>query len=104
MHLLLVAITVAAVLGAPTVPDRPFPSQTGSARTPVTAPGPPSRLRVSENGRHLVEGDGQPFFWLGDTAWLLFQKTTREEADLYLATRARQGFTVVQAAIVMGEE
>nr|CAA9254396.1 GH140 [uncultured Armatimonadetes bacterium] len=61
-------------------------------------------LRVSANGRHLVRPDGAPFFWLGDTAWLLFQMTTREDADLYLKTRARQGFTVIQAALVMGEE
>jgi hypothetical protein len=59
---------------------------------------------VSENGRYLVRADGTPFFWLGDTAWLLFQLTTREDAERYLRTRARQGFTVIQAALVMGEE
>ncbi|MHB8898265.1 MAG: apiosidase-like domain-containing protein [Thermoguttaceae bacterium] len=57
---------------------------------------------MSQNGRHLVDAEGQPFFWLGDTAWLLFQMTTREDAELYLKTRASQGFTVIQAAIVMG--
>jgi len=55
-------------------------------------------------GRYLVDQDGKPFFWLGDTAWNLFQIPNREDADLYLATRAKQGFTVIQAAIVMGEE
>ena len=63
-----------------------------------------SALGVSENGRYLVRPDGKPFFWLGDTAWLLSQMTTREDADLYLKTRAQQGFSVIQAAIVMGEE
>ncbi|MHB0958883.1 MAG: apiosidase-like domain-containing protein [Pirellulaceae bacterium] len=63
-----------------------------------------SALQVSENGRHLIDRDGKPFFWLGDTAWLLFQMTTREDAELYLKTRAEQGFTVIQAAVVMGEE
>ena len=63
-----------------------------------------SALRASDNGRYLVHPDGKPFFWLGDTAWLLSQMTTREDADLYLKTRAQQGFTVIQAAIVMGEE
>ena len=48
--------------------------------------------------------DGKPFFWLGDTAWNLFQIPNREDAELYLATRAKQGFTVIQAGIVMGEE
>jgi hypothetical protein len=55
-------------------------------------------------GRYLVDKDGKPFFWLGDTAWMLFQEPNREDAELYLATRARQGFTVIQASAVMGEE
>ncbi len=51
-----------------------------------------------------MDGSGKPFFWLGDTAWLLSQIPNREDAEHYLATRARQGFTVIQAAAVMGEE
>lgn len=54
-------------------------------------------LRVSENGRFLVTADGAPFFWLGDTAWELFHRLTREEAQFYFATRQRQRFTVIQA-------
>ncbi|TLS50679.1 DUF4038 domain-containing protein [Paenibacillus antri] len=55
------------------------------------------RLKVSENGRYLEKEDGTPFFWLGDTAWELFHKLDREEAELYLRNRAERGFTVVQA-------
>lgn len=54
-------------------------------------------LKVSDNRRFLVTEDGQPFFWLGDTAWELFHKLNREEAELYLQTRAEQRFNVVQA-------
>lgn len=54
-------------------------------------------IRVSENGRFLVTADGAPFFWLGDTAWELFHRLTREEAQFYFATRQRQRFTVIQA-------
>ena len=54
-------------------------------------------LKVSENKRFLVKEDGKPFFWLGDTAWELFHRLSREEADRYLAKRAEQGFTIVQA-------
>src|SRR5690606_19330090 len=54
-------------------------------------------LRVSDNRRFLVTDDGQPFFWLGDTAWELFHKLTREEAAHYLQNRAEKGFNVVQA-------
>lgn len=45
-------------------------------------------------------GPGKPFFWLGDTAWELFHRLTREEADLYLKNRADKGFTVIQAVIL----
>ena len=54
-------------------------------------------LKVSDNRRFLCEADGRPFFYLGDTAWELFHRLTREEADLYLRDRASKGFTVIQA-------
>jgi hypothetical protein len=56
-----------------------------------------SRLRVSDNKRFLVTENGQPFFWLGDTAWELFHRLNREQADTYLEDRAKKGFTVIQA-------
>jgi hypothetical protein len=55
------------------------------------------RLQVNENHRFLVKEDGQPFFYLGDTAWELFHRLNREEATRYLENRARKGFTVIQA-------
>jgi hypothetical protein len=54
------------------------------------------RLRVHPNGRYLMTESGAPFFWLGDTAWTLFQNLTRSEVDHYLTVRARQGFNVTQ--------
>lgn len=53
-------------------------------------------LKVSHNRRFLVLEDGTPFFWLGDTAWELIHKLNREEAALYLQTRAEQRFNVIQ--------
>ena len=58
------------------------------------------RLRVSANQRFLEYQDGRPFFYLGDTAWELFHRLTREEAALYLENRARKGFTVIQAVVL----
>ncbi len=52
------------------------------------------------SNRFLVTEDGQPFFYLGDTAWELFHRLTREEADLYLSDRAQKGFTVIQAVVL----
>lgn len=76
-------------------------SASGKDPKRTTGPGP---IRISENGRHFIDRNGQPFFWLGDTAWLMPQKARREDVDLYLETRARQGFTVIQVAVAMAEE
>jgi hypothetical protein len=57
-------------------------------------------LKVSENKRFLVFEDGTPFFWQGDTAWELFHRLGREDAQKYLETRRQQGFTVVQAVVL----
>jgi hypothetical protein len=59
--------------------------------------GPMPRLKVSESRRFLVEESGRPFFYLGDTAWELFHRLSREEASRYLEDRAGKGFTVIQA-------
>lgn len=53
-------------------------------------------IRASANGHFLVQPDGEPFFWLGDTAWELFYRLDRKQADRYLQDRARKGFNVIQ--------
>ena len=58
------------------------------------------RLKVSDNKHFLVTAGGRPFFYLGDTAWELFHRLNREEADKYLEDRARKGFTVIQAVAI----
>ena len=63
----------------------------------VVEAAPLPRLKVSENKRYLVTEDGKPFFWLGDTAWELFHRLDRRDAEAYLKNRAEKGFTVVQA-------
>jgi len=57
---------------------------------------PLTRIQVHPAGHFLQTEDGRPFFWLGDTAWELIHRTTREEASYYLQTRSQQGFTVIQ--------
>ena len=54
-------------------------------------------LQVSPNGHYLQYADGKPFFYLGDTAWELFHRLNREEADQYLDNRAGKGYNVIQA-------
>src|SRR5262249_40598266 len=68
--------------------------------------GPPDlpKLMISESGHFLTTEPGQPFFWLGDTAWELFHRLNREEAQRYLVNRAAKGFTVIQAVILPSDQ
>lgn len=51
-------------------------------------------LQITENCRYLKNGD-TPFFWMGDTAWLLFQKLTLDETLIYLKDRKKKGFNII---------
>ena len=55
---------------------------TALAALAVTTATQASDLGVSPSGRHLTV-QGKPFFWLGDTVWLLAQVPSREEIELY---------------------
>jgi hypothetical protein len=57
-------------------------------------------LRVSENGHQMENYDGDIFFWLGDTGWLLLKKLDRKETEHYLEDRAGKGFNVIQAMVI----
>ncbi len=87
------AITLGAGSGAGAaspgeVPDAAF-------KEPPAAAGAPTWLRVSKNGRFL-ENDAGPFFWLGDTAWAMTWRLTRQEIVEYLDNRRAKGFNVIQ--------
>src|SRR3954447_13783215 len=70
----------------------------------LVAGAPLPRLKVSDNKRFLVTADGKPFFYLGDTAWELFHRLAREEAEAYLKNRAPKGFTHIPAVILAEED
>jgi len=59
-------------------------------------------IQVSPSGRYFVDRRGQPFFWLGDTAWPLFAQYSKEEAETYLENRSAKGFTVIQGVLAWG--
>lgn len=83
--LLSVTVCVAILLGA---------ARPSGAQSPLPA------LKVADNKRFLVTADGAPFFWLGDTAWELFHRLNREDAEKYLQNRAERRFTVIQAVVL----
>jgi hypothetical protein len=58
-----------------------------------------SQFRSSADGHYLLR-NGKNFFWMGDTGWELFHRLDRQQAGLYLHTRSKQGFTVIQAVVL----
>jgi hypothetical protein len=58
------------------------------------------QLSVSDNKRFFKDEKGEPFFWLGDTGWLLFGKLNREEAARYLEDRKQKGYNVIQVMVL----
>ena len=52
--------------------------------------------KLTVQGRYLAWETGEPFFYLGDTAWELFHRLRADELETYFSTRAAQGFTVSQ--------
>jgi predicted esterase len=70
---------------------------------PSSDPPPPTQavgqLKVSADGHFVQKTDGSQFFWLADTAWALFNGTSRADVDYYLQARADQEFTVTQAVL-----
>ena len=57
-------------------------------------------IKVHPGNRYLMTSDGQPFFWMADTAWELFHRLDEKEATSYLDFRKSQGFNVVQAVVL----
>lgn len=103
-------VLLCTVVGCAAIGDGPISQQ---ATDPVAVVQPPAelphwsaerapvgKLQVSTNQRYLVDQQGQPFFWLGDTAWELLRRLDRAETERYLQDRAQKGFTVIQAAVV----
>ena len=66
-----------------------------SGSNPLLKHGP---LKVASDHRHLEQGDGTPFFWLGDTWWmgLCHRIHFPDEFDRLAADRREKGFNVVQ--------
>src|SRR3546814_301509 len=62
-----------------------------------------SPLQVSDDRRRIERTDGRAFFWTGDTACLL-DRIPPDGVDLYLRTRAAQGFNVIQGPVLTHDE
>ena len=77
-------------------------SASAQGKSGIYKPWSHGRLKVSKENRYLMNADGTPFFWLGDTGWLLPEKLNRDEAAYYLEHCRQAGFNVVQVQTING--
>ena len=57
-------------------------------------------VKVSENGRYLVDQQNDPVFWLGTTQWQIFREYTLEEARITIESIRKNGFSFIQAMLI----
>ena len=58
------------------------------------------KLMISSNNRYLQFENGSPFFWLGDTGWLVPQHLDRSEVEYYFNKCRRAGYNMVQIQVM----
>lgn len=57
-------------------------------------------LKLSSNGRHLVDQDNKPFLINGDTPWQIVYKLTMEEIEDYLDNRKAKKMNTIQIQLI----
>lgn len=57
-------------------------------------------LGISANGRYLQTSDGEPFFLLGNSTWLMPERLTREEVDIVLRSGHAEGYNFAMVKVV----
>jgi hypothetical protein len=57
-------------------------------------------VKVSANGRYIVDQHNDPVFWLGTTQWQLFRDYTLDEATLILDKSRDKGFVFFQVMLM----
>ena len=66
----------------------------------VDLPWSNGKLIVSDEGRYLRHENGVPFFWLGETGWLMPERLNRDEVRFYLQKCKQAGYNVVQVQTI----
>jgi Protein of unknown function (DUF4038)/Putative collagen-binding domain of a collagenase len=68
--------------------------------SPRIAATPSFPIKVSPNGRYLVDRNNRPFRIQGDAAWSLIANLNYVEADKYLSNRKAKGFNTVLVELI----
>jgi len=69
-------------------------ASTGASQQPVFP------VRVSENGRYIIDRNNNPVFWLGTTQWQIFREYTLDDARMIIERSKDKGFIFIQAMLM----
>ena len=75
-------------------------AQAGSGMIGPPVPGPLLQLQASADHRYLVDGSGNPFFVLGESAWNLIVMLNAADVVTYLTDRKARGLNAVLTQLV----
>jgi chitodextrinase len=89
------AITALDAAGNVSAPSSPLSITTAPALKPAAYP-----LKVSSNGRYLVDQTNAPFLIVGDAAYTLSVMLSNADVDTYLADRAARGYNAIWMVLV----
>lgn len=97
---LLVCTCVCLAYGCSVEEPAPAPAFPASPIQVTTAATYAYPLKISKNGRYLVDQNGKPFRIQGDSAQSLIANLTYAEADQYLSDRQKKGFNTVNVNLI----
>lgn len=86
-----IILSMAALLGCGTV---------SAQKSKTYIPWDNGKLVVSEEGRYLKHENGTPFFWQGETGWLMPERLNRDEVSYYLEKCRKAGYNMVQIQVL----
>ena len=56
-------------------------------------------VKVSENGRYIVDQNDHPVFWLGTTQWQIFREYNLDEARTIIENVKSKGFVFINGKV-----
>lgn len=89
------ALTTVAASSQGLKPFEPRSRVSGLSRAPATGAAYVFPLKVSSNGRYLIDQNNKPFRIQGDAGWDIAQKVTLAELRTYLDDRQAKGFNTI---------
>jgi hypothetical protein len=74
-----------------------WPALGGLTAAPKASNAPTAdlRLKLSSNGRYLVDQQGKPFLVVGDSPWSLIVQPDEKDREIYLQDREKRGFNSI---------